>query len=142
MAGLCEGGNDPPGSLKASNRREGKGREGKRGGMITVHLTAESRPNNHSVECAPCIMAADLDIKRQRICLTWSQAIKGNIEGGEFDPVLWIEFGVAQWSERLVDRKRRTLVWPPRSTDLTPIDLPLELVYQRGTVYTLEKLRQ
>ncbi|KAJ4427504.1 hypothetical protein ANN_25152 [Periplaneta americana] len=27
---------------------------------------------------------------------------KGNIEGGEFDLVLWIEFGVAQWSECLV----------------------------------------
>ncbi|KAJ4435673.1 hypothetical protein ANN_18289 [Periplaneta americana] len=35
------------------------------------------------------------------ICLTWSQTTKGNIEGEEFDPVLWIEFGVAQWSERL-----------------------------------------
>ncbi|KAJ4427548.1 hypothetical protein ANN_25196 [Periplaneta americana] len=31
---------------------------------------------------------------------------KGNIEGGEFDPVLWIEFGVAQWSERLVRRTK------------------------------------
>ncbi|KAJ4445104.1 hypothetical protein ANN_06903 [Periplaneta americana] len=48
MAGLCEGSNEPPGSLKASN-----------------------------------------------------QAIKGNIEGGVFDPVLWIKFGVAQRSERL-----------------------------------------
>ncbi|KAJ4429802.1 hypothetical protein ANN_22006 [Periplaneta americana] len=33
-----------------------------------------------------------------------SQATKGNIEGGEFDPVLWIEFVVAQWSKRLVRR--------------------------------------
>ncbi|KAJ4437206.1 hypothetical protein ANN_17341 [Periplaneta americana] len=70
--------------------------------QITVHFTAECRPNNHSVECAPCIMAVDLNIKRQRICLSWSQATKGNIEGGEFDSVLWIEFGLAQWSERLV----------------------------------------
>ncbi|KAJ4426136.1 hypothetical protein ANN_26945 [Periplaneta americana] len=31
---------------------------------------------------------------------------KGNIQGGEFDPVLWIEFGVAQWSERLVRRTK------------------------------------
>ncbi|KAJ4433976.1 hypothetical protein ANN_16295 [Periplaneta americana] len=31
---------------------------------------------------------------------------KRNIEGGEFDPVLWIEFGVAQWSERLVRRTK------------------------------------
>ncbi|KAJ4450270.1 hypothetical protein ANN_01690 [Periplaneta americana] len=46
MAGLCEGSNEPPGSLKA-------------------------------------------------IC-------KDIIEGGEFYPVLWIEFGVAQWSGRLV----------------------------------------
>ncbi|KAJ4431874.1 hypothetical protein ANN_20480 [Periplaneta americana] len=30
-----------------------------------------------------------------------TKATKGNIEGGGFDPVLWIEFGVAQWSERL-----------------------------------------
>ncbi|KAJ4440407.1 hypothetical protein ANN_08548 [Periplaneta americana] len=49
MAGLCEGGNEPSGSLKA-------------------------------------------------IC---NQATKGNIEEGEFDPVLWIGLGVAQWSERL-----------------------------------------
>ncbi|KAJ4441292.1 hypothetical protein ANN_11146 [Periplaneta americana] len=68
---------------------------------ITVHFTEESRPNSHSAECAPCIMAVDLDIKRQRICLTWSQAIKGNTEGRELGPVLWIEFGIAQWSERL-----------------------------------------
>ncbi|KAJ4442205.1 hypothetical protein ANN_12071 [Periplaneta americana] len=32
------------------------------------------------------------------------QATKGNTEGGRFDPVLWIEFGVAQRSERLVRR--------------------------------------
>ncbi|KAJ4436886.1 hypothetical protein ANN_17018 [Periplaneta americana] len=73
---------------------------------ITVYLTAESRPNSHSVKCSPCIMAVDLDIKRQRMCLTWSEATKGNIEGGEFGPVLWIEFGVAQWSDRLVRRAK------------------------------------
>ncbi|KAJ4441023.1 hypothetical protein ANN_10872 [Periplaneta americana] len=40
-------------------------------------------------------------------CPTWSQATKGNnTVGGEFDPVLWIEFGVAQWSERLVPRTK------------------------------------
>ncbi|KAJ4440682.1 hypothetical protein ANN_08830 [Periplaneta americana] len=33
-------------------------------------------------------------------------SFKGNIEGGEFDPVPWIEFGVAQWSERLVRRTK------------------------------------
>ncbi|KAJ4432499.1 hypothetical protein ANN_21119 [Periplaneta americana] len=37
-----------------------------------------------------------------------SQATKGNIEGGRFDPVLWIEFGVAQWTERLVRRTKDT----------------------------------
>ncbi|KAJ4435800.1 hypothetical protein ANN_18419 [Periplaneta americana] len=55
MAGLCEGGNEPPGFLKASSL---------------------SKPQ------------------------------KGNIGGGRFDPVLWIEFGVAQWSERLVRRTK------------------------------------
>ncbi|KAJ4428658.1 hypothetical protein ANN_25651 [Periplaneta americana] len=74
--------------------------------LITVHLTAESRPNSHSVECAPCIMAVDIGHIRQHICLTWSQATKGNIEEGEFGPVLWIEFGVAQRSERLVRRTK------------------------------------
>ncbi|KAJ4447061.1 hypothetical protein ANN_09050 [Periplaneta americana] len=83
---------------KRGMKRKGKGKERK---YITVHETAESRPTSHSAECAPSIMAVDLDIRRQRVCLTWSQATKGNIEGGEFGPVLWIEFGVAQWSERL-----------------------------------------
>ncbi|KAJ4428906.1 hypothetical protein ANN_25900 [Periplaneta americana] len=54
MAGLCEGGNEPPGSLKAIS----------------------------------------------------TQATKGNTEGGRFDPMLWIEFGVAQRSERLVRRTK------------------------------------
>ncbi|KAJ4444228.1 hypothetical protein ANN_06019 [Periplaneta americana] len=36
----------------------------------------------------------------------YSPATKGNIEEGRFDPVLWIEFGVAQWSERLVRRTK------------------------------------
>ncbi|KAJ4449078.1 hypothetical protein ANN_00473 [Periplaneta americana] len=43
----------------------------------------------------------DIGHIRQHMCLTWSQGTKGNIEGGGFVPVLWIEFGVAQWSERL-----------------------------------------
>ncbi|KAJ4438116.1 hypothetical protein ANN_14055 [Periplaneta americana] len=51
-------------------------------------------------------MAVDIGHIRQHICLTRGQAIKGNIEGGEFDSVLWIEFGVAQWSERLVRRTK------------------------------------
>ncbi|KAJ4447286.1 hypothetical protein ANN_09290 [Periplaneta americana] len=57
---------------------------------------------SHSAECAPTIMAVEIGHIRQHMCLTWSQAIKRNIEGEEFDPVLWIEFGVAQWSERLI----------------------------------------
>ncbi|KAJ4434974.1 hypothetical protein ANN_23546 [Periplaneta americana] len=61
---------------------------------------------SHSAECAPNIMAVDIGHIRQHICLTWSQATKGNIEGGGFGPVLWIEFGVAQWSERLVRRTK------------------------------------
>ncbi|KAJ4444218.1 hypothetical protein ANN_06009 [Periplaneta americana] len=69
--------------------------------QITVHLTAESRPKSHSAECASSIMAVDIGHIRQHICLTWSQATKRNIQGGGFGPVLWIEFGVAQWSERL-----------------------------------------
>ncbi|KAJ4436520.1 hypothetical protein ANN_16551 [Periplaneta americana] len=51
-------------------------------------------------------MAVDIGHTRQHMCLTWSQATKGNIEGGGFGPVLWIEFGVAQWSERLVRRTK------------------------------------
>ncbi|KAJ4443953.1 hypothetical protein ANN_05742 [Periplaneta americana] len=35
-----------------------------------------------------------------------STAPDRNIEGGGFCPVLWIEFGVAQWSERLVRRTK------------------------------------
>ncbi|KAJ4437895.1 hypothetical protein ANN_13834 [Periplaneta americana] len=47
-------------------------------------------------------MAVDIGHIRHYICLTWSQATKGNIEEGGFGPVLWIEFGVAQCSERLL----------------------------------------
>ncbi|KAJ4446819.1 hypothetical protein ANN_13517, partial [Periplaneta americana] len=36
------------------------------------------------------------------------QALKGSIEGGGFGPVLWIKFGVAQWSERLVRKTKPT----------------------------------
>ncbi|KAJ4431390.1 hypothetical protein ANN_19987 [Periplaneta americana] len=79
---------------------------------ITVHVIAKSRPNSHSAECAPSIMAVDI---RQHVCLTWSRDTMGNNEGEGFGPVLWIEFGVAQWLERLE-------LWPPRSPDLTTPD--------------------
>ncbi|KAJ4426811.1 hypothetical protein ANN_26610 [Periplaneta americana] len=47
-------------------------------------------------------MAVDIGNIRQH------QDTKGNIEGGGFGPVLWIEFGVAQWSERLnIPRRSR-----------------------------------
>ncbi|KAJ4452039.1 hypothetical protein ANN_03554 [Periplaneta americana] len=65
---------------------------------------------SHSAECAPSIMAVDIGHIRQHVCLTLSQAIMGNIEGGEFDPVLWIEFGVAQWSERLERRTKDPVI--------------------------------
>ncbi|KAJ4430208.1 hypothetical protein ANN_22418 [Periplaneta americana] len=51
---------------------------------------------SHSAECAPSIMAVDIGHIRHHICLTWSQATKGNSEGG----------GFAQWSERLVRRTK------------------------------------
>ncbi|KAJ4425851.1 hypothetical protein ANN_27477 [Periplaneta americana] len=91
---------------------------------ITVHVTAESRPNSHSADCAPSIMAVDIGHIRQHICVTWSQATKGNIEGGEFDPVLWIEFGLAQWSERLteVDNVRRTGSGGGKPAKITAVD--------------------
>ncbi|KAJ4443600.1 hypothetical protein ANN_05274 [Periplaneta americana] len=78
MAGLCEGGNEPPGSLKA---------------------------RAHSAE--------------------WSQATKGNIEGGKFDPVLWIEFGVAQWSERMVRRTKAPSSIPGAGANFSPKILSL-----------------
>ncbi|KAJ4427091.1 hypothetical protein ANN_24706 [Periplaneta americana] len=59
---------------------------------------------SHSAECTPNIMAVDIGHIRQHICLTWSQATKGNIGGGRFGLVLWIEFGVAQWPELLLLR--------------------------------------
>ncbi|KAJ4436928.1 hypothetical protein ANN_17060, partial [Periplaneta americana] len=65
-------------------------------------LSKEANNENLSAKLTLNIMAVDIGHIRQHICLTWSQATKGNIEGGRFDPVLWIEFGVAQWSERLV----------------------------------------
>ncbi|KAJ4446344.1 hypothetical protein ANN_13039 [Periplaneta americana] len=54
----------------------------------------------------------DIGHIRQHICLTWSQATKGNIEGGGFGPVLWIGFGVAQWSERLVRKTKNPAAKP------------------------------
>ncbi|KAJ4440734.1 hypothetical protein ANN_08958 [Periplaneta americana] len=66
----------------------------------------------HSAECAPSVMAVDIVHIRQHIYLTRGQATKGNAEGEEFVPVLWIEFGVAQWSERLIMEKK----WEYKST--------------------------
>ncbi|KAJ4448583.1 hypothetical protein ANN_10602 [Periplaneta americana] len=66
------------------------------------------------------IMAVDIGHIRQHICLTWSQATKGNIEGGGFDPVLWIEFGVAQWSERLVRRTKDPGSIPGAGANFSP----------------------
>ncbi|KAJ4441949.1 hypothetical protein ANN_11813, partial [Periplaneta americana] len=77
------------------------GKTSEKPNQITVHVTVESCQPSHSAECAPSIMAVDIGHIRQHICLTWSQATKGNIEGRGFGPVLRIEFGVAQWSERL-----------------------------------------
>ncbi|KAJ4427744.1 hypothetical protein ANN_25397 [Periplaneta americana] len=63
-------------------------------------IIAESRPTSHSAECAPSIMAVDIGYTSTYMP-NLESGHKGNIEGGGFDPVLWIEFGVAQWSERL-----------------------------------------
>ncbi|KAJ4428271.1 hypothetical protein ANN_24288 [Periplaneta americana] len=72
MAGLYEGGNEPPGSLKAT-------REGPRptSQLLTSRPHAEAEVDDHPTR------------------------MEGNTEGGEFDQVLWVEFCVAQWSERL-----------------------------------------
>ncbi|KAJ4431312.1 hypothetical protein ANN_19909 [Periplaneta americana] len=45
-------------------------------------------------------------VSRPDVPTVTPQATKENIEGGRFDPVLWIEFSVAQWSERLVRRTK------------------------------------
>ena len=65
-------------------------------------------------------MAVDIGHIRQHICLTWSQATNGNTEGGRFDPVLWIEFGVAQWSERLVRRTKDLGSIPGAGANFSP----------------------
>ncbi|KAJ4439088.1 hypothetical protein ANN_15045 [Periplaneta americana] len=67
-------------------------------------------------------MAVDIGHIRQHICLTWSQATKGNIEGGGFGPVLWIEFGVAQWSERLEEDSDESSDVRRRSSDNSDIE--------------------
>ncbi|KAJ4428102.1 hypothetical protein ANN_24116 [Periplaneta americana] len=85
---------------------------------ITVHVTAESRPKSHSAECAPSIMA--VGHIRQHLCLTWGQATKGNNEGEGFGPVLWIEFGVTQWSERLVRRTKDPGSIPGAGANFSP----------------------
>ncbi|KAJ4443699.1 hypothetical protein ANN_05374 [Periplaneta americana] len=71
-----------------------------------ANASLQTELNVYRSECAPSIMAVDIGHTPTYICLTWSQATKGNIEGGRFDPVLWIEFGVAQWLERLVRRTK------------------------------------
>ncbi|KAJ4436187.1 hypothetical protein ANN_18817 [Periplaneta americana] len=55
----------------------------------TVHITVESRPPSHSIECAPCIMAVDF---MSTYMLNMESGNKGKDTRGEgFDPVLWIE---------------------------------------------------
>ncbi|KAJ4439588.1 hypothetical protein ANN_07715 [Periplaneta americana] len=121
MVGLYEGGNEPPCSLKAiiMHLQSWFIFDKKVTSIIlavdssNIIQLLENGANNKNItgefkiaECAPNIMAVGIGHIRQHICLTWSQATKGNIEGGRFDHVLWIEFGVAQWSERLVRRTK------------------------------------
>ncbi|KAJ4436634.1 hypothetical protein ANN_16765 [Periplaneta americana] len=69
-------------------------------------------------------------VSRLDVLTVTPQATKENFEGGEFDQVLWIEFGVAQWSERLVRRTkdsglegRGLLVLQPNVLFITPVDI-------------------
>ncbi|KAJ4446193.1 hypothetical protein ANN_12887 [Periplaneta americana] len=86
-----------------------------------IQSTAPDR--SHSTECAPSIMAVDTRHTSQHICLTWSQATKGNTEGGRLDPVLWIGYGIAQWSERLLHTDW-SLVLPCGNTEMSFINAP------------------
>ncbi|KAJ4427495.1 hypothetical protein ANN_25143 [Periplaneta americana] len=64
--------------------------------------------------CEACIQSEGGHFSRKKNV----PATKGNIESGEFGPVLWIEFSVAQWSERLV-REPRTRAEATELEDLS-----------------------
>ncbi|KAJ4444447.1 hypothetical protein ANN_06239 [Periplaneta americana] len=55
-------------------------------------------------------------------------ATKGNTEGGRFGPVLWIEFGVAQWSERLVRRTKDPGSIPGAGANVSPQILIVNII--------------
>ncbi|KAJ4426841.1 hypothetical protein ANN_26640 [Periplaneta americana] len=110
MAGLCEGGNEPACSLKAILVEKKLVKE-----LMSDQVFKDRVFDNFSTKKTHRLelmykkikertQLSDLFGRDSAVKCTvhsWSQATKGNIEGGEFDPVLWIEFGVVQWSERL-----------------------------------------
>ncbi|KAJ4438241.1 hypothetical protein ANN_14180 [Periplaneta americana] len=119
MAGLCEGGNEPAGSLKCILavccfpdilKAEKCQLNSYQANVMdkNLHTKGTCTTNRSQVEIGHILdMRAKTDMQwpsnnfRKFYNYIANQATKGNIEGGKFGPVLWIEFGVAQWSERL-----------------------------------------
>ncbi|KAJ4444524.1 hypothetical protein ANN_06318 [Periplaneta americana] len=82
MAGLCVGGSEPPGPLKATHKKHSEA-DNAEFVMITSTLT----PQCASVSAVPCF-------RDHSLCLSLVQCLrkKGNNTRREgFDPVLWIE---------------------------------------------------
>ncbi|KAJ4437457.1 hypothetical protein ANN_17601 [Periplaneta americana] len=129
MAGLCEGGNEPPGSLKASsiifnfipvpamlflivsktkssNRAfEVEKMESKLQEQQKHNELLQERIDLLKEKLLGCSATDVLAIDNTSVMVTGH---KGKNTGGKgFDPVLWIEFSVAQWMADRADRQQQ-----------------------------------
>ncbi|KAJ4437132.1 hypothetical protein ANN_17267 [Periplaneta americana] len=93
MAGLCEGGNEPTGSLKANSSPNSA-------------YTVESRPPSHSIECAPCTMAVDSIYVNMYVEHGVRPQSEKTLEEGDSIRCYGLNSGVAQWLERLIRRTK------------------------------------
>ncbi|KAJ4439250.1 hypothetical protein ANN_07370 [Periplaneta americana] len=137
MADLCEGGNEPSGSLKAICKRdnikeyatgakwqlEQYGMKFKvcHGSLYAVMWLADE-PREFNL---PTLPQRRITYEPEKLPSKYGvhsedQATKGDSEGVGFGPVLWIEFGVAQWSERLVRRTKDPGSVPGAGANFSP----------------------
>ncbi|KAJ4445933.1 hypothetical protein ANN_12619 [Periplaneta americana] len=95
-----------------------------------VHITVESRPPSHSVECVPCIMAVDLIYVNIYVELEVRPQKRKTLEERGSFRCCGLNFGVAQWLEDLV---RRT-----KDPDLSSVELADKTAKEAATEDGLE----